>query len=182
MIDQEYARGWNEPANTNQAVTAGSRRPAYENSWAAIADNLAQTAPANHLPITRAQEMFLTPSQPYIETLPWQPLAPEYFPIPPQVRPFPLMPDEIGPVPFIGPNRLDGNENDYEPRPVPDDEECNKQWADAAQDCMRQAQKLKARSGGRYVDFDMNRCMKGLVSEACGGNPVDWGKWGKPTA
>ena len=189
MMDLGYGGNGSGRANTILPVAANGQRPAYENSWASIADNSGPFAPRGHRPITMAQDILIAPSQPYVDTIPWRPgylpfpprpmpFPPGSIPLPPRIGPFPV-PQDI-PIPFIDRNELKGNEDDYEPRPVPDDGECEEQWSYAAADCAKKKQALKDRSGGRYVDFDMTACMRALVSEACGGLPVDWGKWGPP--
>lgn len=179
MLNQGYSGNGIGPANNNLPAAANNQRPAYENSWAALADNLGQSAPDRHLPITKAQEIFIAPSQPYIDTIPWGPSldpfpinpgAPEYIPYPPLIRPVPQIPDEISPIPFIGPNELKDDGKGYN-RPRPSDEECGKQWAEASKICNDEQAKLVAQ--GIYGGFDMARCLKGLVSEDCGGNPVE---------
>jgi hypothetical protein len=70
LPDQGYAGGWSGPTNTLQSGRADNPTPAFANSWAALADHFGQSSPANRLPMTRAQELFMTPADPYIETLP----------------------------------------------------------------------------------------------------------------
>ena len=178
-LDRNYAESEDAMTNPDQSQSANPSRPAYENNWAAMPGNVGPFDAGSHLPITKAQEIFITPADPYIETLPWRPYGPEYIPIPPQVRPFPTMPDETGPVPFIGPNRLDGDDKGYN-RPAPSRKDCDEEWANAARTCNDKQAQLRAR--GIRRKFDLARCMRGYVSEDCGGNPVQWGKGRRITA
>jgi hypothetical protein len=180
IMDQGYAGSWGGQANTNQPMAANSQRPAYEHSWAALADNSGPFGPGNHLPITKAQEILIAPSQPYIDTIPWRPYAPEYIPIPPRLLPFPPdtlplpprvtpfpIPENI-PIPFTEPSQLKGKDK------APSKRECDKEWAEAAQICNEKQARLWAR--GISKEIDMGNCMRDLVSEACGGRPVQYGK------
>jgi hypothetical protein len=167
-LDQDYAASGNAVTDTNQLRSANTARPAYENSWAAMPSNVGPFDAGSHLPITKAQEFFFTPADPYIETLPWRPYAPEYIPYPPRATPLPPetfpMPEDVLPPPALP---LEG-----EDATKPTDEECGKQWADAIRDCVAKAKEAAAR--GNY-NFDFDRCKNGLVSADCGGNAVDWG-------
>jgi hypothetical protein len=54
--------------------------------------------------------------------------------------------------------------------------QCEKEWADARDTCARELAKPSPSRGitGGYKDIE--NCARGLVSEGCGGNPIDWGK------
>ena len=197
MLDQRHAGDISGSAINNLPVAANNQRPAYENSWATIAQNAGPPAPGSHLPITKAQEIFIAPSQPYIDTIPWRPeyfpfppgpmpLPPEpmpfppgVFPLPPRVRPFPV-PQDI-PVPsFERPSYLGPHANPDEDWPFPDTEECQEEIDKAHKTCRQHVRQLKS---GRQVGnfgYSVIQCMRGLLSEECGGNPVDWGKGGPP--
>jgi hypothetical protein len=57
-----------------------------------------------------------------------------------------------------------------------DDFECEAEWAEALDECVRELMKStpsKRMTGGHADVYD---CAKGLVSERCGGNPVDHSK------
>jgi hypothetical protein len=166
-LGRDYAGNGNAVTDTYQSPSANTSRPAYENSWAAMPDNVGPFDPGSHLPITKAQEIILpSMAEPWIETFPMYEPRPAWE--------FPPMPDEIGPVPFIGPNRLDGDEKGYN-RPAPSKKECDQQWADAARTCNEEEGQLRARGSRRK--FDLAGCMRGYVSADCGGNPVQSGKW-----
>ncbi len=60
-----------------------------------------------------------------------------------------------------------------------DTSDCDKEWEDAFRQCKKWISQQDPRRGvtGGYGNlFD---CARGLVSERCGGNPLDWGKNGK---
>ncbi len=57
-------------------------------------------------------------------------------------------------------------------------EECNKEWKDARDDCI---ELLNLRDPPRYVKGpynDVENCARGLVREKCGGNRIDYGDQG----
>jgi RHS repeat-associated protein len=78
-----------------------------------------------------------------------------------------------------------------DPRPAPKappcstTKECEKEWEEAFEDCRKMLKRPNApnvvrgsKNGKPYNN--LYDCARGLVSEACGGNPVDWGKnWNK---
>jgi RHS repeat-associated protein len=59
--------------------------------------------------------------------------------------------------------------------PRRDDPECEKEWEEAEEICRQEREKPRhmrnVRLTGGYPDIE--RCARGLVSERCGGNPVD---------
>ncbi len=186
VMDQGYAGGWGGPASTNQPMAANSQRPAYENSWAALADNSGPFAPGSHLPVTKAQEILIAPSHPYIDTIPWrpgylpfppEPMPPESMPIRPGFRPFP-----VPAPPFVGPSRLGPHASPDEDWPFSDSEECEKEIDEARKICTKHLRKLKSGLQTGNFGYGLIQCMRGLVSEACGGNPVQKGNGGKISA
>jgi len=64
------------------------------------------------------------------------------------------------------------------PAELADEEDCLREWEDAYEQC---AEELAKPAGGRNRGVtggysDLEKCARGLVSERCGGNPVDWGR------
>ena len=51
--------------------------------------------------------------------------------------------------------------------------ECKKEWDEAERECLKEMGGPNRGLHGGH--FDLNECMKGYVSERCGGNNVDWG-------
>jgi hypothetical protein len=164
------------------------------NSWANMPAPHHGT-PDSHLPITPAQEIFLGPLNPAweipnweIPNLPeWAIPKPEFFPLPDTG---PLGPDVLPPLPYNPPQWPAHNPPFEVPdesvgdqiqkltpdRPVteiPDDPECEKEWSDALERCGREFLKLRKRRTGEHVYFNQERCVKGYVSQRCGGNGVD---------
>jgi hypothetical protein len=92
--------------------------------------------------------------------------------LPPQVKPLPPMPDEINPEPFIGPNLIRPYENPDEDWPFPDTEECKEEIAQAHEFCRKHVRKLKSGLDTGNFGNSINQCMRGMLSEQCGGNPV----------
>jgi hypothetical protein len=166
-LDQADATRRDERSNAFRSPPANSSGPAYGNSWAAMPNNFGRSGSDHHLPITKAQEFFFTPSNPYIEVFP-RPFAPEYIPYPPRAAPWPPetfpMPEEVMPPPALP------FEGDDDTKPTK--EECDRQWAEAGSRCLELERAAQARGNYR---FNMGRCVKGLVSAACGGNPVKFG-------
>jgi hypothetical protein len=131
---------------------------------------------------------------------------PDTGPLPPDlVPPIPLFPPYNSPYPIPGmqgdgttgapPNvdtyppfnppleipdeRIDDGTSEYGDQPKKMSKRCKEEWAWAAEHC--QKEKLKYYDSGNFdKPFDLERCMRGYVSEACGGNPNDWGTKGKP--
>ena len=56
---------------------------------------------------------------------------------------------------------------------------CRKEWEDARERCRNLLSGPNPPRGltGGYSDIE--KCAKGFVSEACGGNPIDWGRKGR---
>src|SRR5206468_8243162 len=145
--------------------STNSSGSAYGNNWAATPRKVGPFDAGRHLPITKAQEVILpSMSEPWIETFPMYEPKPWDLPIP----------NEITPPPTAVPMPLEGEEGKY--GPVPTEEECDREWAEAGRACRKKRDALQAQAGRRKVKFDVDRCAAGLVSEACGGNPVDWGR------
>ena len=178
-LDRDYAGSGNAASSTYQSHSANTSRPAYENSWAAMPDNVGPFDAGSHLPITKAQEFLFTPADPYIDVLPWRPYAPEYIPIPPRPMPFPPVsrplpvPQDI--PPFEGPNRLGPYENPDEDWPFPETEECKEEIDNAHRFCRNHVRKLKSGLDTGKFGNSVIQCMRGMLSEECGGNPVRLG-------
>lgn len=171
-VNPGYDGGWGGSPN------GGYQRPfdrpaASMNDWAAT-QNIRAPGGGGRLPVTRVQEILPGISIPWGDLFPGDVTAPEYFPAPSQVRPFPLTPDNVEPIPLDLPNSL-RDESRPGKKPRPSKRECDEHWADAGRICDEQKKKLQEIAGHRYVDFDDRQCLMGLVSEACGGNPVQWG-------
>lgn len=65
------------------------------------------------------------------------------------------------------------------PLPLSKDERCRKEWEEAERICtelLAHPDPPRRLTGGHRNLYD---CMKGFVSEECGGNPVDRGRQGK---
>jgi len=61
------------------------------------------------------------------------------------------------------------------PLGVPNTPECRREWADARETCgrlIRNPGNYDENSGIRGGYTDIEQCARGLVSEECGGNPV----------
>jgi hypothetical protein len=56
---------------------------------------------------------------------------------------------------------------------IPDDPECEEEWNEALERCGREFLQLRKRRTGEHVYFNQERCVKGYVSQRCGGNGVD---------
>ena len=52
------------------------------------------------------------------------------------------------------------------------DEDCDKEWADARDMCRDELSKPNPNQGMTGGYRDIENCARGLVSERCGGNPV----------
>lgn len=175
-INPGYGPGWD--GSQNDGYQSQLDRPAASmNDWAATQNFRVPGGDAG-LPITRVQDVLGGSMVPFMETIrpmdTFRPYAPEYFPAPSQARPFPFTPDDVDPIPFDLPNSL-RDESRPGKKPRPSKRECDEQWAYAGQKCAEEKRRLQEMAGHRYVDFDDRRCLMGLVSEACGGNPVQWG-------
>ena len=168
------------PSNTDPWGSPTPMHPMM-NSWAAL-PNPPHGIPGGHLPITPAQEFFFGTNPAYeLPNYPaWE--MPEYIPIPdilPHVKPLP--PDVV--PPFMPPTAIphedtDDDISEYGEKPKRMSKRCQKEWADADLKCQeKRAERYRA---GDFSVFDMDKCKRGYVSEACGGNPVDWGPKGKP--
>jgi len=155
------------------------------NSWANMSAPHLGTQ-GSHLPITPAQEIFLGPLNPAweipnweIPNVPeWAIPKPEFFPIPDTG---PLPPDVISPFPpprAIPHDGADDDTNELEKEPRKMSQRCQREWAEADLECQQKRKALYDR--GDFTPFDMDWCKRGLVSQACGGGIVDWGKKGKP--
>jgi hypothetical protein len=84
-------------------------------------------------------------------------------------RPIPILP----PIPITPTNPTFPYGDSLTPtNPYPKDEECVEEWEHAIRECNKLARdgKLKPGRGGYGADY--NKCLLGLVSERCGGNPV----------
>jgi hypothetical protein len=159
-LDRNYAASGDAMTDSYQPQSANPSGPAYENSWAAMPDYFGLFNAGSHLPITKAQATLLPSlAEPWIETFPM------YEP-----RPWlenPPMPGEFLPPPALP---LEGDDGKHGPKPT--EEDCDKEWAEAGRICNEKRKQEAAR--GNY-NFDPFRCAAGMVSDACGGNSVDWG-------
>ena len=175
-INPGFDGGWNGMPNGGYQ-TPLSRPSTSMNDWAATQNFRAPNGGAG-LPVTRVQEFLGGSIQPFIDTIrpmdPFRPSAPENFPAPSEARPFPLTPDDVDPIPFDQPYPL-RDESPPGKKPRPSKRDCDEQWAYAGEKCAEEKKRLQKMAGHRYIDFDDRRCLMGLVSEACGGNPVKWG-------
>ena len=57
--------------------------------------------------------------------------------------------------------------------------ECDEEWREAAEKCGKWLD-MGFLGPRRALGWDVPSCMRGLLSERCGGNPIDWGRWGRP--
>jgi hypothetical protein len=77
---------------------------------------------------------------------------------------------------------LPGSRNPITGRPPcgKDDKDCEAEWKAAREICRELLSRPNPprRLTGGYKNIE--DCARGFVSEACGGNPVDWGKKDKP--
>jgi hypothetical protein len=85
--------------------------------------------------------------------------------------PIPVPPTEITPFP---PTITAPNVDPLNPtaNPYPDRPECVEQWAHAIDFCKKQMAKGKLKPGYAGYGKNFQKCVLGLVSEACGGNPT----------
>lgn len=103
---------------------------------------------------------------PWLEQiLPVDPPAPT-LPFPGEIMPPPAVVVPDGAIPQALPRTLDN--------PYPKDPECEKEWQNAKDYCQRLAEQGwlggdPYREHGKYYE----QCVRGQVSERCGGNPVD---------
>jgi hypothetical protein len=74
-------------------------------------------------------------------------------------------------------SKEDDNYGDVYDNPYPNDKECRREWAEAYDECIKQFKRrdLRIPPGGTF-DETMSRCMRGMVSERCGGYPIDYGR------
>ena len=84
--------------------------------------------------------------------------------------PFDVPPTEISP--FIGNPISPFEEEPPLTNPFPDNPECAEEWATAMAFCFRLWQKKVFKPGYDGFGADFEKCVKGQVSEACGGNPT----------
>lgn len=63
--------------------------------------------------------------------------------------------------------------------PRPSDEECRKEWEEAYKKCAEELAKPNPDPVYTIGGPGVRNCARGLVSEACGGNPVDYGGRGR---
>lgn len=163
-LDRNYGGSGDAGSNTYPPPSANPTRPAYENSWAATPGNVGPFNAGSHLPFTKAQEIILpSMAEPWIETIPYG------------IRPwweFPPMPDEISPLPFAEPNRLGPYDNPDEDWPFPDSEECKDEIANAHKFCRNHIKRLKSGLDAGNFGNTIVQCMRGMLFEECGGNPV----------
>jgi hypothetical protein len=138
--------------------------------------NIGRFDAGSHLPITRAQEIILpSMAEPWIETFPMYEPRPAWD--------FPPMPEDISPLPFeapypYSPSRPSGGGK----RPRKRDRDCEKERAEAFDFCDRHIKDLKAGLEVGNFGGTLEQCMMGQISERCGGNPIQWGKWKPPQA
>jgi len=100
----------------------------------------------------------IVPAQ--IEVLP----APGAIPLPFDL---PAPPTEITPFPFDVPGANLEPSNPYPNRP-----ECVEEWAHATEFCQDLKRRGKLRGGYGGFGSSFAKCVLGMVSEACGGNPT----------
>jgi len=74
-------------------------------------------------------------------------------------------PSEITPPLGIYPRRELEN-------PFPNDPECEQEWADALLDCWKLKTRKQLRRGDNRGSGTFEQCVRGRVSERCGGNPT----------
>jgi hypothetical protein len=77
-------------------------------------------------------------------------------------------PGDYGPIPLNAPNGLPRNRPFVNPRP--DDPDCVEQWAHALSYCTRLRSEGKLKKGGAF-GANLEKCVLGMISEKCGGNP-----------
>jgi len=96
-------------------------------------------------------------------------------PIPfPGTVPIPLTPRLLPPIPLIPP--ILDPEGLYPQNPFPERADCRAEWEFAHRECAKlQAQGKLGPKGNRWAEFgrNMTKCLLGMVSEECGGNPTD---------
>jgi hypothetical protein len=164
-LDQADATRRDERSNAFRSPPANSSGPAYGNSWAAMPDNFGRSGSDHHLPITKAQEIILpSMAEPWIETFPMYEPRPAWE--------LPPMPQEISPFPFEAPNLLKGQRGLREPDD-PNDPECEKEREAAKIFCAELISKLGQGVGPTGFGVVYEQCLRGQVSERCGGNPVE---------
>ena len=164
---RDYSGTGNPATDPYQSPAATTSPPGYENSWAAMPGNIGRFETGSHLPITKAQEIILpSMAEPWIETFPMYEPRPAWE--------FPPMPEEISPLPFEAPNLLKGNRGLREPDDL-DDPECKKERKAAKEFCAEHMDQLSQGLGHEGFGVTFEQCVRGRVSERCGGNPVDRG-------
>jgi hypothetical protein len=83
-------------------------------------------------------------------------------------RPIPILP----PIPLTPVNPTLPNGDSLTPtNPFPKDERCVEEWEYATKKCSELVKRGKLGPGGAY-GANYSKCLLGMVSEACGGNPV----------
>jgi hypothetical protein len=119
----------------------------------------------NFIPV---QEVITTPVMPWLEQiLPVRPL-PSLPPFPGEVMPPPAVEAPSGAVPQALPRTLEN--------PYPEDPGCSQEWKNATEYCRELAMSGQLGTGnysehGKYFA----QCVRGQVSERCGGSPVERG-------
>jgi hypothetical protein len=110
-------------------------------------------------PVIPAQEVIPLPSESPMIRPPIAPPAPELMrPLPPGAAPID--------VPNIVPREIPAN-------PYPDRPECAEEWAHATRYCLDLLKKgLLGKDGYRGMGNRLDQCIRGNVSESCGGNPT----------
>jgi hypothetical protein len=106
--------------------------------------------------------------QPFIEPL-IEPLIEET-----PIEPVPMPPPTDIVPPTLGPRRFD--RAPPLANPYPDRPECVEEWARAERFCddLRRRGKLRRDRGNRGFGATFDQCLRGRVSESCGGNPVEY--------
>ena len=107
------------------------------------------------------------PSNPLL--IPAQALAPTISP--PIELPWFVPPTEITPFP-ISPTAPNIEHLNPTANPYPDRPKCVKEWADAIEFCRRQEQGKKLKPGYSGFGKNFQKCVLGMVSQDCGGNPT----------
>jgi len=149
----------NIPANSNGPDRAmPAPVPANENHRLSGADDYGRLAGNRQLPVTPAEFFLPSLAEPWIETIP----------IPPETAPFPPMPNEIGPLPLVEPDRL-RPETPLE-NPYPENPECEKEWDEAYVFCRKYINRLKKGLENGAFGVTEDQCLRGRVSARCGGN------------
>ena len=99
-----------------------------------------------------------------------------------QVPGFVMPGDMVDPIPDLAP--VPGSPTDVMPLTTPNEQapddsssrskECDAEWAAAEDKCdeLLDQGELRSKGGGRGFGRDYNECLKGYVSEACGGNKM----------